>query len=116
MITQAFRLDKINLWTLSSSLSLEIMRFLVSIVLFGFAGITQNSHAQLSFWAGISDVSPDRKSIETQGAHTAPGGFAYAAFWDWGDGTTSEGGHPQYHRYASPGTYTIKAKAWSDTG
>ncbi|MCP6725811.1 PKD domain-containing protein, partial [Klebsiella pneumoniae] len=35
--------------------------------------------------------------------------------WDFGDGTQGEGTNPK-HRYASPGTYSVKLTATDDTG
>ena len=71
--------------------------------------------APINLGANIASQSPDTSLVELNGAIVATGdnhiiGWTY----DWGDGQTTEGFFPAFHRYQQPGVYTVRVTGCDD--
>ncbi len=73
--------------------------------------------AQITLAGGVSSESPDGRRIGVNGVFIPDAG-ATVGWWyyDWGDGTRNTGFFPMYHRYATPGNYTIRLVGYDDLG
>lgn len=82
-----------------------------------FLPTSRTAVAQVFLGASIWDQSPDGKLVCVNGGIGCNGDARTMGwYYEWGDGVTTAGFFPAYHRYEGPGVYAIRVAGFDDQG